>query len=675
MNTATARQPQYPTLLSPITINGITLPNRVIMGSMHLGLEEAPNGFERMAAFYRERARGEVGLIVTGGIAPNWAGRPAEHGAILSHKGEVAQHRLITDAVHAEGGRIVIQLLHFGRYAKHADLVGPSPIASPINPITPHELTDEEVRKTIADFANASKLALEAGYDGVEIMGSEGYLLNEFAAAHANQRDDEWGGDFARRIRFPVEVVKAAKAELGDEAILMYRLSVLDLVPNGATMAETIALARAVEAAGADIINTGIGWHESRVPTIATLVPRAAFAEATERVAQAVSVPVVASNRINDPAVAEQILTDGAAQFVSMARPLLADPEFVSKVRTNQTQRINTCIACNQACIDHTLTGRLTSCLVNPRAANETILLGLPAVRSKKIAVVGAGPAGMAAATNAARRGHTVTLFDEHDVIGGQFDIARRIPGKEEFSQTLRYFGAEIEATGVDLRLGVRVGASDLVGFDEVIVATGITPRIPDIAGIGHRSVVNYLDILRGDVAAGDRVAIIGAGGIGFDVAAFLLYSPDETTDAFFAQWGIDPTYNAPGGLARPRLSPPSRQVSLLQRKSSKPGAGLNPTTGWIHRAELQMKGVDMISGARYDRIDDEGLHITVDGERRVISADTIVICAGQEPNRELVDALHAHGITPHLIGGADVAAELDAKRAIKQATALTDTI
>ncbi len=666
---------QYPNLLAPITINGITLPNRVIMGSMHLGLEEAPNGFERMAAFYAERARGGVGLMVTGGISPNWAGRPAEVGAILSNADEVAEHRLITDAVHAAGGRIVIQLLHFGRYAKHADLVAPSPIAAPINPITPHALTDEEVHQTIADFAHAAELALAAGYDGVEIMGSEGYLLNEFTAAHTNERDDDWGGDFARRIRFPLEVVKAVKAVLGDSALLLYRLSVLDLVPNGATIDETIALAREIEAAGVDIINTGVGWHESRVPTIATLVPRAAFAEATERVAQAVSIPVAASNRINDPALAEQLLVEGSAQFVSMARPLLADPEFVEKARAGKPQTINTCIACNQACIDHTLTGRLTSCLVNPRAGNETILLGLPAVRSKTVAVVGAGPAGLAAATNAARRGHKVTLFDAQTTIGGQFDIARRIPGKEEFNETLRYFAAELDETGVDLRLGARVGASDLSGYDEVVVATGITPRTPEIVGIDHVSVVSYLDVLRGNVVAGDRVVIVGAGGIGFDVAAFLLYEPGETIDGFFAQWGVDPSFETPGALVRPQLSRPSRQVSLVQRKPSKVGAGLNPTTGWIHRAELQMKGVEMISGASYDRIDDEGLHITVDGVQRVIHADTIVICAGQEPNRELANALVETGVTPHVVGGADVAAELDAKRAIKQATELTDSL
>ncbi len=664
----------YPNLLSPITVGNITLPNRVIMGSMHLGLEEMPGGFERMASFYAERARGEVGLMVTGGISPNWAGRPAEHGAVLASETDVAQHRLITDAVHAAGGRIVVQLLHFGRYAKHGDLVAPSAIAAPINPITPHELSDEEVRETIADFARAAALAIEAGYDGVEIMGSEGYLINEFTAAHSNQRDDEWGGSFERRIRFPIEVVKAVREAIG-EALLLYRLSVIDLVPNGSTIDETLTLAREVEAAGASIINTGIGWHESRVPTIATLVPRAAFVQATEQVAQAVSIPVVASNRINDPDVAEQLLATGSFSMISMARPLLADADFVAKTAAGKPELINTCIACNQACLDQTMTGRLTSCLVNPRACHETVLLGLPTVRAKNIAVVGAGPAGLAAATNAARRGHKVTLFDEQPVIGGQFDIARRIPGKEEFSQTLRYFQAELAATGVDVRLGQRVAAGELTGFDEVIVATGITPRTPEIEGIDRPNVVSYLNVLRGDVVPGARVAIIGAGGIGFDVATFLLYEPDETIAEFFAQWGVDPSFTAPGALARPQLTPPTRQVTLLQRKTTKIGAGLGPTTGWIHRAELQMKGVAMISGASYDRIDDEGLHITVDGEEQVIPADTIIVCAGQESNRSLADELTALGVTTQLIGGADVAAELDAKRAIKQAIVLTDTL
>lgn len=692
--------PAYPRLMSPLEVDGLTLPNRIIMGSMHLGLEEAPGGFERMAVFYAERARGGVGLMVTGGFSPNDAGALVEHGAVVRSGADVAKHRLITGAVHEARGRIVLQLLHAGRYAKHSSPVAPSPLPTPINPVEPRELSEEEIEQTIADFARAAEIAVEAGYDGVEVMGSEGYLINQFTAAQSNQRDDEWGGSATQRHRFAIGVVRAVRAALGPEPLLLYRISVIDLVPEGATGDETVELARAIEQAGASIITTGVGWHESRVPTIATMVPRAAFAEATERVAAAVSVPVAASNRINDPETAERILAGGRTALVAMARPFLADPEFVAKARAGQADRINTCIACNQACLDHAFTGRLTSCLVNPRAGHETLLPDprvRPASTPKRIAVVGAGPAGLAAATTAATRGHHVTLFDQADRVGGQFDLARRIPGKEDYAETIRYFGGEIDelaARGrLDLRLGTRVTVSDLAQtstpFDEIVLATGIVPRRPAISGIEHPSVVGYVELLRGEVVPGDDVAIIGAGGIGFDVAAYLAHehavaetdvirSPDESRanrNAFFTEWGVDPGFSSPGALTRPRPAKSPRRITLVQRKASRVGAGLGPTTGWIHRAELQMRGVQVVAGAAYDRIDDAGLHLTVDGQQRLIAASTIVVCAGQEPNRALDAELRALGLTPHLIGGADVAAELDAKRAILQATLLANDL
>ncbi|HET9657015.1 MAG TPA: NADPH-dependent 2,4-dienoyl-CoA reductase [Kineosporiaceae bacterium] len=671
----------YPHLFTPLQLGGTTLPNRILMGSMHLGLEEAPDGFERMAAFYAERARGGVALIVTGGISPNRAGRPVRHGAVLENEREVTQHRLITDAVHAEGGRILVQLLHFGRYAAHADLVAPSALQAPINPLTPRELSGDEVEATVEDYVRAARLALQAGYDGVEIMGSEGYLINEFTAARTNHRDDAWGGDAGRRRRFPVEIVRRTRAALGPDAVISYRLSVLDLVPDASTQDEVLALAREVEAAGASFLNSGIGWHESRVPTIAMAVPRGAFARATAAVKAAVSVPVVASNRINTPELAEQLLADGVADLVSLARPLLADPRFAAKAQAGRPERINTCVACNQACIDHALSGRLTSCLVNPRAAHETVLSVGPATASRRIAVVGAGPAGMAFAATAARRGHQVTLFEAADTIGGQLNLARRIPGKEEFAETLRYFAGELAETGVQLRLGRAVTADELAdaGFDDVVLATGVTPRVPQIPGLDHPSVVGYLEVLTGAVEAGPRVAVIGAGGIGFDVAEFLTHRPspgdgDGAAD-FFARWGVDPTFRSPGALATPAGVAPHRTLYLLQRKASKVGAGLGVTTGWIHRAALQAAGVEFLSGVQYLGIDDKGLRIAENGAERVLAVDTVVICAGQEPRRELVDALRARGIEPHLIGGADVAAELDAKRAIRQGTELAATI
>ena len=669
----------FPALTRPLDLGFMTLPNRVLMGSMHLGLEEAPQGFERMAAFYAERARGEVGLIVTGGIAPNERGRPLPGGAMLTTTDEARRHRIVTDAVHAEGGRIAMQILHFGRYAYHPDLVAPSAVRAPINPARPHALTGAEVEETIADFVRCAALAREAGYDGVEIMGSEGYLINEFIAARTNHRDDEWGGPYENRIRFPVEIVRRVREKLGPDFIIIYRLSMLDLVEGGSTFEEVAILARAIEAAGATIINTGIGWHEARVPTIATRVPRGAFAWVTQRLKGMVGLPLVATNRINTPELAERLLAEGACDMVSMARPFLADADFVRKARTGRADEINTCIGCNQACLDHTFGGKITSCLVNPRACNETELVIAPTAAPKRLAVVGAGPAGLAFATTAAERGHQVTLFEADDQIGGQFNLAKTIPGKEEFHETLRYFRKRIELTGVTLRTGHRVTAEELAagGFDAVILATGVVPREPEIAGRDHPKVLGYLDVLRDRKPVGDRVAIIGAGGIGFDVAELLTHGethgPDSIKD-FARDWGVDTNPATPGGLGKPAPRPAARQVQLLQRKAGRPGAGLGKTTGWIHRAALQARGVTMTGGVTYERIDDDGLVVTAGGETRVIPADSVVICAGQEPERSLAAALEAAGCTVHLIGGADLALELDAKRAIDQGTRLAAT-
>ena len=662
----------YPHLLEPITVGSTTLRNRVLMGSMHVGLEEAPNGFERMAAFYAERARGGVGLIVTGGIAPNAEARPFEHGASMTTEADVADHRVITDAVHAEGGRIAMQILHFGRYAYHEDLVAPSPIQAPISPHVPHELTDAEVEQTIEDYVHCAVLAQRAGYDGVEIMGSEGYLINEFIVTRTNERSDRWGGSYENRIRFPLEIVRRVRAAVGEDFVLVYRLSMLDLVPEGSTLEEVVHLAKEVEAAGADIINTGIGWHEARVPTIATQVPRGAWAGVTRRLMGEVSVPLVATNRINTPAKAEELLADGFADMISMARPFLADPDFVTKAAKGEPESINTCIGCNQACLDHTFSMKITSCLVNPRACHETELVIGPTRSAKRIAVVGAGPAGLAFATTAAERGHHVTLFDAADDIGGQLDVARRVPGKEEFDETLRYFRHRLAETGVDVKLGARVDADDLSGYDEVAVATGVTPRVPELPGVDHPSVVGYLDVLRGGAPVGERVAILGAGGIGFDVAAHITDPGDEASldvAAFQEAWGIDGENSTPGGLTSPSHRSAPREVTLLQRKETKVGAGLGKTTGWIHRSELKQRGVRMVPGVTYERIDDDGLHLSVDGSSQVLDVDTIVLCTGQEPNRALHEELSARGVTVHLIGGADVAAELDAKRAIDQGT------
>ncbi|GHA65554.1 NADPH-dependent 2,4-dienoyl-CoA reductase [Streptomyces tauricus] len=665
---------RYPHLLNPLDLGFTTLPNRVLMGSMHIGLEEAEHGFERMAEFYATRARGGVGLIVTGGIAPNDAGRPYDGGAKLTTDAEAEQHAAITAAVHREGGRIAMQILHFGRYAYHQDLVAPSALQAPISPYPPRALTDDEVEQTIDDYARTARLARSAGYDGVEIMGSEGYLINEFIATQTNERDDRWGGSYENRTRFPLEIVRRVREAVGEDFIIIYRLSMLDLVPGGSSLDEVITLAQAVEAAGATIINTGIGWHEARIPTIATSVPRGAYAWVTKKVMGAVSIPLVTTNRINTPELAEQLLAEGHADMVSMARPMLADPDFVSKAKAGRPEAINTCIGCNQACLDHTFSGKITSCLVNPRACHETELVLTPTRTRKRVAVVGAGPAGLACAVGAAERGHDVTLYDAAPEIGGQLNVARKVPGKQEFDETIRYFRTQLELRGVGVRLNTPVGDGDLDPYDEVVVATGVGPRTPEIPGVDHPSVVGYLDVLRDGAPVGDRVAILGAGGIGFDVAEYLTDSGDKASEdpaTYFRHWGVDMDYEAPGGLGAPERPAPPRTVHLLQRKASKVGAGLGKTTGWIHRAELKHRGVTMVPGVRYDRIDDAGLHVTVDGESSVLPVDTIVLCTGQEPRRDLYESLRAAGRSVHLIGGADVAAELDAKRAIKQGTEL----
>jgi len=660
----------YPHLLAPLDLGFTTLKNRVLMGSMHTGLEEAADGYARMAAFYAERARGGVGLIVTGGIAPNFAGRVEPRASQLSFPWQVARHRIITDAVHAAGGKIAMQILHAGRYAYHPLSVAPSAIRSPITPFKPRALSRWGIGKTIAAYARCARLAQRAGYDGVEIMGSEGYLINEFVAPRTNHRTDDWGGTFENRMRFPIEIVRRTREAVGRDFIIIFRLSMLDLVDGGSTWDEVVALAKAVEVAGATIINTGIGWHEARVPTIATMVPRAAFSWVTRRLKGEVGLPLIATNRINDPAVAESVLARGDGDMVSMARPFLADADFVNKAAEGRADEINTCIACNQACLDQIFTRQIASCLVNPRACHETLIVMKPATRKRRIAVVGAGPAGLACATTAAEAGHHVTLFDAAAEIGGQFNLARRIPGKDEFAETLRYYRRIIERSGVELHLGRQVSAEDLGAFDEVVLATGIVPRRPAIPGIDHPKVAGYTDIVMGRRVAGDRVAIIGAGGIGFDVGEFLTHhgGHDETAE-YCAEWGIDIEFSDRGGL-RPvdgRKAP--REVWLLQRKATKVGDGLAKTTGWIRRTLLRKRGVTMLPGVEYERIDDEGLRIRMDGTTRVLDVDTIVICAGQEPRRELLLPLQEAGRRVTLIGGADLAVELDARRAIAQGT------
>ncbi|HKR45897.1 MAG TPA: NADPH-dependent 2,4-dienoyl-CoA reductase [Paraburkholderia sp.] len=671
---------RYPHLLRPLDLGFTTLKNRVLMGSMHVGLEEAPNGFERMAAFYAERARGEVGLIVTGGIAPNERARPMHGGAMLTTEEEAGRHRTITRAVHAEGGKIAMQILHFGRYSYQPMLVAPSALQAPINPFTPHELSDDEVEETIDDFVRCAALAQHAGYDGVEIMGSEGYLINEFIAMRTNHRTDRWGGSYENRIRFAVEIVRRVRERVGRAFIIIYRLSMLDLVEGGSTLEEVIQLAQAIEQAGATIINTGIGWHEARIPTIATKVPRGAWAWVTQQLMGKVSVPLVATNRINTPELAEQLLADGACDMVSMARPFLADAEFVRKAREGRGDEINTCIGCNQACLDHTFAGKVTSCLVNPRACHETEIVIRPAAQPKRVAIVGAGPAGLACAVTAARRGHAVTLFEASTEIGGQFNIAKKVPGKEEFNETLRYFRRQIELTGVELRLGTRASAEALMqeGFDEVVVATGVLPRELRIEGASHAKVLGYLDVLRDGKPVGSDVAIVGAGGIGFDVAEYLVHEGESASldpQKFFAEWGVDTNYAERGGLRRAVVGPAARRVHLLQRRRSKVGENLGKTTGWIHRTGLKARGVGMTSSVEYQRIDDDGLHVSIDGVPQTLAVDNVVVCAGQEPLRELADQLLAAGRKVHVIGGAAEAAELDAKRAIHEGTTLAASL
>ncbi|WP_122544193.1 NADPH-dependent 2,4-dienoyl-CoA reductase [Pseudomonas viridiflava] len=670
----------YPHLLAPLDLGFTTLRNRSLMGSMHTGLEEKPGGFERMAAYFAERAQGGVGLMVTGGIAPNEEGGVYEGAAKLTTPEEALQHRVVTQAVHEAGGKICLQILHAGRYAYSRKQVAPSAIQAPINPFKPRELDEEGIEKQISDFVTCSTLAQSAGYDGVEIMGSEGYFINQFLAAHTNHRTDRWGGSYENRMRLAVEIVTRVRQAVGPNFIIIFRLSMLDLVEGGSTWQEIVQLAKAVEQAGATIINTGIGWHEARIPTIATKVPRAAFSKVTAKLRGSVNIPLITTNRINTPEVAERILSEGDADMVSMARPFLADPEFVNKATAGHAELINTCIGCNQACLDHTFGGKLTSCLVNPRACHETELNYLPTRQIKKIAVVGAGPAGLAAATVAAERGHQVTLFDSASEIGGQFNIAKRIPGKEEFSETLRYFTHKVQDTGIDLRLNTRVTAQDLLGagFDDVILATGIAPRTPAIPGIDNPKVLSYLDVILQRKPVGRSVAVIGAGGIGFDVSEYLVHQGVATSldrEAFWKEWGIDTTLEARGGVAgiKPEVHAPARQVFLLQRKSSKVGDGLGKTTGWIHRTGLKNKQVQMLNSVQYLKIDDAGLHIRIgeEGEEKLLPVDNIVICAGQDPLRELYDDLVAAKQSVHLIGGADVAAELDAKLAIDQGSRL----
>ena len=670
----------YPHLFAPLDLGHVTLPNRILMGSMHTGLEDKSSDYEKLAAYFAARARGGVGLMVTGGISPSIEGWLKPFGGRLTMSWHKPRHRKLTDAVHAEGGRICMQILHAGRYGYHPLSVAPSKLKSPITPFTPRALSARGVERTINDFAHCAMLAREAGYDGVEIMGSEGYLINEFIAARTNQRRDAWGGDPARRMRFPVEIMRRTREAVGRDFIIIYRLSMLDLVEGGQDWSEVVALAKAIEAAGASIINTGIGWHEARIPTIVTSVPRAGFAWVTQKLKGEVAIPLIATNRINMPDVAERILAAGEADMVSMARPLLADPAWANKAKAGRSERINTCIACNQACLDHVFQNKRASCLVNPRACHETELKLEPAQFRKQIVVVGAGPAGMACASALGERGHRVTLIDRAEEIGGQFNYAKQIPGKEEFHETLRYFRHQLTDMSVDVQLGQTADAVSLHagGFDEIVIATGVIPRQVNFPGSDDPRVLSYLDVLARHQPVGAKVAIIGAGGIGFDVAEYLVErAPSPTTEIarWTHEWGVDMTLEQRSGLQPPRPEAPQRQVWLLQRSEGRLGARLNKTTGWVHRATLKAKRVIMLGNVRYERFDDLGLHVTVDGKAQVLPADNVVICAGQEPNRQLADELIAAGLTVHVIGGADVAAELDAKRAIDQGTRVASKI
>lgn len=669
----------FPHLLEPLDLGFTQLKNRVLMGSMHTGLEEEKGGFEKLAAFYKERAQGGVGLIVTGGIAPNLRGRLAPNACQLSFSWQVGKHKIVTDAVHEGGGKICMQILHAGRYSYHPFSLAPSKIKSPITPFTPSAMSGRQVRSTIKDYATSAALAKKAGYDGVEVMGSEGYLINQFISSRTNKRTDEWGGSFENRAQFPVKIVNAIREKVGKDFIIVFRLSMLDLVDNGSTWDEVVQLAKWLEQAGVSIINTGIGWHEARVPTIATSVPRGAFSWVTEKLKKEVNVPLIATNRINTPEIGESIIASGQADMVSMARPFLADAEFVNKAAANTPELINTCIGCNQACLDHTFSMKRATCLVNPRACYETEINFTPTTNKKRIAVMGAGPAGMAFSVYAASRGHDVVLFEAKSEVGGQFNLARKIPGKEEFNETIRYFINQIKLHKVDLRLNTKLDASVLATekFDEVVISSGVVPRALKLPGFDNPKVVDYQQVLNGQVEIGQTVALIGAGGIGFDMAHFLCEreSTSLNTDKWLQQWGIDKSYQHAGGLTEEAEHQPSREVYLLQRKTSKMGKGLGKTTGWIHRSVLKQHEVKMKTGVSYEKFDEQGLHIKVGEKTEVLAVDNVVLCAGQESNTTLVDEMKATGLPVHLIGGVDVAAELDAKRAIRQGAELAMVI
>lgn len=671
----------YPHLLSPLNLGFITLRNRVVMGSMHTNLEEIPGGFDRAAVFYAERARAHVGLIITGGIAPNLEGCVSAHAAKLDTEEEVGQHKKITEAVHKEGGKICMQILHTGRYGYHNKIVAPSALQAPINIFKPREMSEEDIERTIQDFVKCALLAQKAGYDGVEIMGSEGYLINQFIATRTNQRTDLWGGSYENRIRFPLAIVRRTREACGDHFIIVFRLSMLDLVEGGSSWEEVVILAKEIEKAGATLINTGIGWHEARIPTIATKVPRKTFAWVTKKLKAHVDIPLIAVNRINTPEIAEEILSDDCADMVSLARPFLADPEFVQKAMENRSDEINTCIACNQACLDHTFQLKISSCLVNPRACHETELNYVPVTRAKKIAVVGGGPAGLAFAHVAAMRGHHVTLFEASDQLGGQFNLAKVIPGKEEYAETIRFYTKMMEKYNVEVRLNTPAGGAlwPQESYDDIVLANGIQPRSWTIEGSDHPKVISYIDVLTKRIVPGKKVAIIGAGGIGFDVAEFLSHEEGEhdadDIRTFLKTWGVDTEYKAAGGLKTPQISPSTREIFMCQRSIGKPGKSLGKTTGWIHKASLKNKGVAMLTGVTYQKLDDQGLHISIGDQPSVLDVDHIVVCAGQEPDRTLYDQLTSRGLKPHLIGGAFEAAELDAKKAIHEACTLAARI